>query len=198
MIVQDIFKIVMKSDKNNDGRFCRVETKMLVLKISLQLQEYGVEFDESKFYKVMSVDPTVSQTLAIVKRLIPQLSEEEDIDEGGDDLRGVDDDPDDDVYDMFHLAGSSSFSGSLGGASLGGGQGGHSLSIVPRKQVSDMKQSTGEKEEHQPLARSVSAVETRKRNRLLARQDAKRRNKSRRERLKKRLNTPISEWINLP
>ena len=38
-------QIVMLSDKNNDGRFCKVETKMLVLKISLQLQEYGVEFD---------------------------------------------------------------------------------------------------------------------------------------------------------
>ena len=55
----------MLSDKNNDGRFCKVETKMLVLKISLQLQEYGVEFDEAKFYKVMSVDPTVTRTLTM-------------------------------------------------------------------------------------------------------------------------------------
>ena len=55
----------MLSDKNNDGRFCKVETKMLVIKISLQLQEYGVEFDEAKFYKVMSVDPTVTRTLTM-------------------------------------------------------------------------------------------------------------------------------------
>lgn len=200
-IVQDIFKIVMMSDKNNDGRFCRVETKMLVLKISLQLQEYGVEFDESKFYKVMSVDPTVAQTLAIVKRLIPQLNEDEDIDEGGDDLRGEDDDHDEDVYDMFHLAGEGSFSGSLvGGASFGAGQGSHSLSIVPRKGASDrLKRSLGEEEEQQPLPRAMPAEERRKKREiLLGRQDGKRRSKSRKERLKKRLNTPITEWHNLP
>jgi len=64
-IVQDIIKIVMLSDKNNDGRFCKVETKMLVLKISLQLQEYGVEFDEAKFYRVMSVDPSVTRKVRV-------------------------------------------------------------------------------------------------------------------------------------
>lgn len=103
-IVQDIIKIVVMSDKNNDGRFSKVETKFLVLKLSLQLQEYGVEFDEEKFYRVMAVDPSVAQTLTIVKRLIPSLSEDDESEEDEDDY---------DTYDMFHMASESSLSGSL-------------------------------------------------------------------------------------
>ena len=53
-VIQDVVSIVVSSDKNRDGRFSKVETKMLVLRIRLQLQEYGVEFDENKFYKFMS------------------------------------------------------------------------------------------------------------------------------------------------
>jgi len=99
-IVQDIIQIVMSSDKNNDGKFCKVETKMLVLKISVQLQEYGVDFDEAKFYRVMSKDPSVAQTIKIVKRLVPGLAgEDESIG-----LEDEDDDIDEDTYDMFHMA----------------------------------------------------------------------------------------------
>jgi len=102
-IVQDIVKIVVMSDKNNDGQFCKVETKMLILKISLQLQEYGVEFDEHKFYRAMRKDPSVTRTLAIVKRLIPSLNEDESSEDS-------EVDEDDDVFDMFHMRPDSSFS----------------------------------------------------------------------------------------
>ena len=115
-IVQDILKIVMMSDKNNDGRFCKVETKMLVLKISLQLQEYGVEFDEAKFYKVMSADPSVTRTLTIVKRLIPSLDEDDGEDSS---TEFDDDDEDEDAYDMFHMTGDASLHAS-GMGSIGG------------------------------------------------------------------------------
>ena len=126
----------MLSDKNNDGRFCKVETKMLVLKISLQLQEYGVEFDEAKFYKVMSVDPTVTRTLTIVKRLVPSLNDDEDSVSSGED-----DDEENDAYDMFHMTeggmGGSSFSSSMGGLSLEGPRRRLSLSIDrPKKRTS--------------------------------------------------------------
>jgi len=117
-IVQDIIKIVMLSDKNNDGRFCKVETKMLVLKISLQLQEYGVEFDEAKFYKVMSVDPTVTRTLTIVKRLVPSLNDDEDSLSSGED-----EDEENDAYDMFHMTEGGmggSLASSMGGLSIDG------------------------------------------------------------------------------
>lgn len=128
-IVQDIIKIVMLSDKNNDGRFCKVETKMLVLKISLQLQEYGVEFDEAKFYRVMSVDPSVTRTLTIVKRLIPSLGDDEDDNSvsSGDD----DDDLDNDAYDMFHMT-EGSVNSSFGGMSLDAPRR-LSLSVIPNK-----------------------------------------------------------------
>jgi len=118
-IVQDIFKIVMTSDKNNDGRFCKVETKMLVLKISLQLQEYGVEFDEGKFYKVMSVDPSVARTLTIVKRLIPSLNEDDSSVDSGEGSEDQDEFGEEDAFDMFHMAPDSSISGSVAISSVG-------------------------------------------------------------------------------
>lgn len=121
-------QIVMLSDKNNDGRFCKVETKMLVLKISLQLQEYGVEFDEAKFYKVMSVDPTVTRTLTIVKRLVPSLNDDEDSVSSGED-----DDEENDAYDMFHMT--EGGMGSMGGGSLSSSMGGLSLD-GPRRRLS--------------------------------------------------------------
>jgi len=111
-IVQDVIKIVMMSDKNNDGRFSRVETKFLVLKLSMQLHEYGVSFDEEKFYRVMSVDPSVTRTLAIVRRLIPPL------DGYGDAFIDDDDDNDEDAYDMFHMEDDSSFTSASLSSSL--------------------------------------------------------------------------------
>merc|ERR1712194_559195 len=70
-IVQDVLKIVVTTDQDKDGRFSKVDTKMMVLKMHLQLQGYGVEFDEEKFYKVMNKDPTIADTIQIVKNLIP-------------------------------------------------------------------------------------------------------------------------------
>mmetsp|Transcript_29827 Transcript_29827/g.48955 ORF Transcript_29827/g.48955 Transcript_29827/m.48955 type:complete len:191 (+) Transcript_29827:684-1256(+) len=135
-IVQDVLKIVMMSDKNNDGRFCRVETKMLVLKISLQLQEYGVEFDEGKFYKVMSVDPSVERAIKIVKRLIPALNEDGD----SDDSDGEDED--EDTYDMFHIAPNNSLS-NVGrrGSTEAEGPGKLSLSITKQAPVPPRRKS---------------------------------------------------------
>eukprot|EP00584_Thalassiosira_punctigera_P005699 CAMPEP_0172531640 /NCGR_PEP_ID=MMETSP1067-20121228/4961_1 /TAXON_ID=265564 ORGANISM="Thalassiosira punctigera, Strain Tpunct2005C2" /NCGR_SAMPLE_ID=MMETSP1067 /ASSEMBLY_ACC=CAM_ASM_000444 /LENGTH=371 /DNA_ID=CAMNT_0013316039 /DNA_START=157 /DNA_END=1272 /DNA_ORIENTATION=+ len=125
-IVQDVLKIVMQSDKNNDGRFCKVETKMLVLKISLQLQEYGVEFDEGKFYKVMSADPSVQKTIEIVKRLIPDLNEEHDSED--------EDEETTDMYDMFHMAGAGSFGVSVVSAGSSALEGPPKLSLSVSKQ----------------------------------------------------------------
>lgn len=111
----------MLSDKNNDGRFCKVETKMLVLKISLALQEYGVEFDEGKFYRVMSKDPSVIRTLTILKRLVPTLDDEEESISSGES-----EDEDNDAYDMFHM-----IEGSYHGSSISG-----SIPIEGRQQSS--------------------------------------------------------------
>lgn len=100
-IVQDIIHIVIKSDINNDQRFCKVESKMLALKIRIQLQEYGVEFDEMKFYKVMNVCPTLPRVIAIVQKLIPGLVHDDDS------AASSDNDDDNEVresFDMFRLA----------------------------------------------------------------------------------------------
>lgn len=81
-IMQDILRIVVMSDTNNDGVYNKVECKMLVLKIRMTLQEvraksltvscvsgpppaqflqftkYGVEFDENKA-SLLAVRPTL-------------------------------------------------------------------------------------------------------------------------------------------
>merc|ERR1712238_285211 len=95
-IVQDVLGFVVRSDRDNNGVLCEKETVHLALAIRLHLQDYGVEFDEQKFRKVMGKGTSsVAQTLRIVRRLIPNLSEE---DEEGED---------EDDYDMFHMAVSS-------------------------------------------------------------------------------------------
>jgi hypothetical protein len=95
----------MLADANNSGDFCKVELKMLVLKIRLQLSEYGVEFNEQKFYNLMSANPSVECALNIVKCLIPSNSDEEsDVSEEYEDCNDEEDnDNDDDPYDMFHV-----------------------------------------------------------------------------------------------
>mmetsp|Transcript_27489 Transcript_27489/g.46722 ORF Transcript_27489/g.46722 Transcript_27489/m.46722 type:complete len:395 (-) Transcript_27489:367-1551(-) len=110
-IVQDIIHIVIKSDVNNDQKFCKVESKMLALKIRIQLQEYGVEFDEMKFYKVMNVNPTVPGVIAIVQKLIPGVMRDDESAASS----GDDEDEDSDDYDMFRLTSDKSMrmSGSL-------------------------------------------------------------------------------------
>ena len=114
-----MLRIVLQSDANRDGKFCKVETKMLVLKIKLHLSEYGVEFDEHKFYKVMTRDAdrggdiSISKTLLILKRLIPACHDAGDEEES-------EEEEDAEMYDMFRMTseGSRSLSGSMRGASM--------------------------------------------------------------------------------
>ena len=68
-IVQDIIKLVLSSDKNNSGDFSNLEIKIVALKVRMQLQEYGVEFDENKFYSLMNERPTVERAFEILNCL---------------------------------------------------------------------------------------------------------------------------------
>lgn len=99
----------MLSDEDNSGDFCKAELKTLVLKIHMQLLEYGVEFDERKFYCLMSANPSVECALSIVKRLIPATNDEENEylkqSECEEDKQVVAaDDFGDDLYDIFHIS----------------------------------------------------------------------------------------------
>lgn len=126
-VVQDILKIVVLSDVNNDGTFCKVETKMLVLKIRVALQEYGIEFDENKFYALMKRNPTVTRTFSIVKRLLPVDDLDDETrrsilsgDRQGSDDSSSDESNEDDLYDMFRSAGDGSVCGSFIGSGIEG------------------------------------------------------------------------------
>jgi hypothetical protein len=114
--VQDVLKIVMMSDANNSGDFCKVELKMLVLKIRMQLSEYGVEFNEQKFYNLMIANPSVECALSILKRLIPSKNEEENEDsEENENCNDEDDNNNEnDQYDMFYVIDRRSSLSSLG------------------------------------------------------------------------------------
>jgi hypothetical protein len=91
-IIQDVITIVVKSDKNNDQSIDRVEAKVLALRIRLALQEYGVEFDAEKFLMAIRRDPSVTGVIAIAQKLLAH--------DGGDEHN-----EEDDMFDMFYLAG---------------------------------------------------------------------------------------------
>ena len=73
-ITQDIIRIVIKSDVDNDQKFCKVESKMLALKIRIQLQEYGVEFDEMKVSDISSKRRTFSRPSRFLNILLLVLA----------------------------------------------------------------------------------------------------------------------------
>lgn len=109
-VIQDIIKLVVDCDKDNDMRINKVEAKMLALKIRIQLQEYGVEFDEARFYRVLSVNPSVPRIISIVQKLCPHyiqqmvdLQNEPSTENVQDELEDVDDEAEQmkEVYDMF-------------------------------------------------------------------------------------------------
>lgn len=130
-IVQDIISIVVKSDRDNDQTIDRNEAKTLALRIRLQLQEYGVVFDSSKFLKAIGGDTTVQAIIAIVQKLLP--AEKKDDDESDD----SDSDEEDDVYDMFYMAeDETKGSGVVGARSKLEGGSGVSLMTCDKKKYS--------------------------------------------------------------
>jgi hypothetical protein len=94
-IAQDVVRIVISSDTDGDGSISRNEAKGLSLKIKLQLETYGVEFDMDKFLKVVGMSPTVAKVIAIAQRLLPSE----------DDVKNNDEDEgfDSDDMDMFYI-----------------------------------------------------------------------------------------------
>lgn len=96
-IAQDIITIIIKSDINNDSTIDKFETKMLALRIRLQLQEYGVDFDAAKFMIAIQKDPSMTGAMNIAMKLFEKSS--------GDSSEELEPSKDDNaVFDMFYLA----------------------------------------------------------------------------------------------
>jgi hypothetical protein len=134
-IVQDIITIVVKSDKDNDQTIDKSEAKTLALRIRLSLQEYGVQFDSDKFLKAIGNNPSVPGVIAIVQKLLPKPSGDDDDDETYDSDADSCDSEEDDIYDMFYMA-DDDVRTSVGGAGTsmtGSGSGGLSLMTCDRK-----------------------------------------------------------------
>jgi hypothetical protein len=98
-IAQDIITIVLKSDKNNDSTIDRFESKILALRIRLQLQEYGVEFDAAKFMIAIRKDPSYTGVMNLAMKLLERVDGD-----GGSDDEGEQTKDDDDIFDLFYLA----------------------------------------------------------------------------------------------
>lgn len=100
MLLQDVVKLVLRSDVGRDGVLSRHEASVLETRLSISMHLYGIVFDTEKFRRAVGLSPSLPGVMAIVKRLLPDennrlssfysvVSEEEsDID---------------DVYDMFQL-----------------------------------------------------------------------------------------------
>lgn len=93
-IVQDVIHIVIASDRDGDNTISRREAKTLSLKIRLQLESYGVEFDSEKFLNIVGSNPTIAGVISIVQKLLPNANDED---------REANDDDDSDDYDMFYI-----------------------------------------------------------------------------------------------
>lgn len=101
----------MRTDRDNNQRFDRVEAKILALKIKIKLEIYGILFDEGKFLEAISLNPSFSGALAVVKKLLPLEYQDDDMDDDRatrhsralhlDDTESLDED---DIYDMFYMS----------------------------------------------------------------------------------------------
>lgn len=101
-IFQDMVTLVMKSDTNNDHTIDRREADMLALRIRLQLEEYGVEFDSDKFLRAVGNCPSIPCVLSIAQKLLQPMSGVEADDDSHD--SDEDDSDDEDIFDFFYVA----------------------------------------------------------------------------------------------
>lgn len=79
----------------------------MALKIRIKLQEYGVDFDEQRFYHVMNVNPTIPRIIAIVQKLTPSIDSVDGGRSTEDEEVGDEDEEDhanDDIDGMFRLS----------------------------------------------------------------------------------------------
>lgn len=100
----------MRSDRNGDLKFDRVEAKFLALKIKVKLEVYGIYFDEEKFLQAIALRPSFAGAIAVIKKLLPvEYQNENEMDDtrtrSSSSSRFDDDDSldEDDLYDMFYM-----------------------------------------------------------------------------------------------
>jgi len=105
VVLQDVVKLVLRSDMDHDGIISKTEGNILAKRLSLSLNIYGIVFDEQKFHRAIGLSPSLPGVMAIVKRLLPdehdRLSSFYYVDRDSADEVGVDEK--EDVYDMFYF-----------------------------------------------------------------------------------------------
>lgn len=116
-VIEDVIGIIILCHKGINERIDRVEAKLLALKISVKLEQYGITFDEDKFTQAVALHPTLLGTIGTIRMLLPP-NEDIDDDESIVSVRY-------DIYDMFYMTnaeperrGSSLSSAAIGRSSL--------------------------------------------------------------------------------
>ena len=106
-VLQDIIKLILRSDIDRDGMLNKVEAKTLESNLKLSLDAYGIVFDTDKFYRAIGLSPSLVNVLTIVKRLLPDETDEfssfYSIGSDDDEYSESDEDHEDDAYDMFYI-----------------------------------------------------------------------------------------------
>ena len=70
-IIQDVVKLVLKSDLDRDGYLNNKERDILGKRLSISMELYGIVFDIDKFLLAVERHPSISGALTIVRHLLP-------------------------------------------------------------------------------------------------------------------------------
>ncbi|KAL3817294.1 hypothetical protein ACHAXA_003215 [Cyclostephanos tholiformis] len=114
-VLQDVVKLVLHSDVDRDGYISKRESDVLVKRLLISMEAYGIVFDTQKFHHAVGLNPSIYGVLAIVRRLLPDennkpssfysldsIDSDPEHDKVG--LEGVwEEEGKDDVYDMFYV-----------------------------------------------------------------------------------------------
>lgn len=90
-ICQDMIRIVIKSDKNNDQIINEKEAYLLAFRLRIQLHEYGVEFNSEKFVRYIGSNFSTAKLI----RIACMILQPDHIRDAKEDLT--------EIYDMFYV-----------------------------------------------------------------------------------------------
>ena len=107
-MLQDVVKIVLQSDIDNDGMISKKEADILETRLLMSMQIYGIVFDTEKFHRAVGLSPSLCGVMTIVKRLLPDEDDKvstfyDTVVSDSEDEDDEDDEGNEDIYDMFYV-----------------------------------------------------------------------------------------------
>lgn len=108
VVLQDVVKIVLQSDRDHDGMISKKEADILETRLLMSMQIYGIVFDTVKFHRAVGLSPSLCGVMTIVKRLLPDEDDRvstfyDTIASDSEDEDDEEDEGEEDIYDMFYV-----------------------------------------------------------------------------------------------